>query len=337
MSLSTALKAFAAGAMALCAFGAAAHAGSVAEPGSTLGGAPGSPVPEGVYFGNNFSLGDDRTSPHNRLAIEIPVIAWATPYRLFGGQLLFTGSVPSLALWDDAGPTNTTIFTPKPVPIGPVPFSVKGFTDTTLAFAEGGPTLAWNLGGGWNFSQGLRVYTPGPFDGQTWFLEGRTALTYLTPGWNISANFIYGFAVSNRVDNFAGQGVGQSPQNDYAQVDFQALKKWDKWEAGIVGFAAFDTNVSGATLNLPAPGTCANGNASQYFNGFNGNTCTGKQSRIALGGLVGRDFGGVHMSVYATHDVFEENYGGKGLDGKPDTRVFTRTVIPLWVNTEGLK
>jgi hypothetical protein len=35
-----------------------------------------------------------------------------------------------------------------------------------------------------------------------------------------------------------------------------------------------------------------------------------KQSQVAVGGLVGYDFGPVALQAYATTDVVEHNYGG---------------------------
>jgi len=49
-----------------------------------------------------------------------------------------------------------------------------------------------------------------------------------------------------------------------------------------------------------------------------------KQSQIALGGLVGYDFGPVTAQVYLTHTVTETNYTGY------DTRLFARVTVPLW-------
>ena len=49
-----------------------------------------------------------------------------------------------------------------------------------------------------------------------------------------------------------------------------------------------------------------------------------KQSEIAVGGLVGYDFGPVNLQAYVTTEVAEQNYGGR------DTRGWFRMIIPLW-------
>ena len=49
-----------------------------------------------------------------------------------------------------------------------------------------------------------------------------------------------------------------------------------------------------------------------------------KQSRFDAGGLVGYDFGPIKLQAYASTDVVEHNYGGRG------TRGWFRMSIPLW-------
>jgi hypothetical protein len=49
-----------------------------------------------------------------------------------------------------------------------------------------------------------------------------------------------------------------------------------------------------------------------------------KQGDIAVGALLGYDFGPVNLQAYATTEVVERNYGGR------DTRGWLRMIIPLW-------
>ena len=68
------------------AAGLAAQAGSVTQPGETIGYAPGAPLPQGWYFADTTDYGQ-RTPPSNASAIvTIPVIVWATPYHFLGAQ-----------------------------------------------------------------------------------------------------------------------------------------------------------------------------------------------------------------------------------------------------------
>src|SRR5438046_10569222 len=47
-------------------------------------------------------------------------------------------------------------------------------------------------------------------------------------------------------------------------------------------------------------------------------------SQIAVGGLIGRSFGGLILQAYLTTDVYEKNYGGH------DPRLWGRVILPLW-------
>jgi hypothetical protein len=48
-----------------------------------------------------------------------------------------------------------------------------------------------------------------------------------------------------------------------------------------------------------------------------------QDSQLALGGLVGYDFGRASAQVYLTHDVYQKNHGGN------ETRVWLRLVVPM--------
>ena len=48
------------------------------------------------------------------------------------------------------------------------------------------------------------------------------------------------------------------------------------------------------------------------------------QGQIAVGGLVGYNFGPVNLQAFVTRDVIDRHYGGR------DTRAWLRAVIPLY-------
>jgi Putative MetA-pathway of phenol degradation len=134
-------------------------------------------------------------------------------------------------------------------------------------------------------------------------LNQRFALSYVRDGWNLTANVIYGL----QFDSFTNQPqispcaapFGLSGCNpDFLNVDLTATKKFGKWEFGAVAYGSTD-------LTLPI------GNYQ-------------KQGSIAVGGLLGYDFGPVNLQAYATTEVVERNYGGR------DTRGWLRMIIPLW-------
>jgi hypothetical protein len=160
-----------------------------------------------------------------------------------------------------------------------------------------GGTLAWSLGGGFAFA-----YTAGGYfkinsavaqDANTF--EQRASLSYLGGGWNLTATAIYGIndkhvsLTSNTVTN---------PTPDYFNLDVAVIKNFGKWEVGAVGFGSADLcNAVALDCN--------------------------KQRQIALGALLGYNWGPVITQAYLTRDVWQENYRGF------DTRVWARIIVPL--------
>jgi hypothetical protein len=281
--LRTALKSAALGVFALGAMSGGAYAGSASQPGASIGGAPGAPAPEGLYFIDNLNFGNDRVNTHDLFAVEIPVIAWSTGYKVLGGNLSFAATVPSIYIDN----TNGT--------------GVPGNTIKELVFTQIGASIAWNLGSGLFVQQGFTPYLPGAGGQDGWIPEGRTGISFLgLPTWNFSANLIYGFPQK------PGNSLAGVQANDYFNVDFAAIKTIGKWELGFVGFASTDTNITAT------------------------NIATGKQSQVAVGGLVGYNWGPVTTQFYYTHDVEVNHYGPGGTKGVEDSRVWTQLIVPLW-------
>lgn len=149
--------------------------------------------------------------------------------------------------------------------------------------------LKWALGGGWFGGFQAGVHLPVQSDvGHDWAaFQGAAAVSYLKDGWNLSAATAFGTGRS---------GLTGGP--DWWNLDLTATRKFDKVEVGAIAFASAD---------LSAP-----------YAGYS------KQSQIAVGGLVGYDFGPVNVQVKVTTDIAESNYGGH------DTRVWANVTIPLW-------
>jgi hypothetical protein len=120
-------------------------------------------------------------------------------------------------------------------------------------------------------------------------LNQRFALSYVRDGWSATGNVIWGIHLDD--------GVTTTVNPDFLNVDFTLTRTLGKWELGPVAFYSTD-------LNSP-------------FVGYD------KQSQIAVGGLIGYNFGPVIGQVYVTTDVWERNYGGR------DTRVWGRVIVPL--------
>jgi len=96
-----------AGALLFCAAGSAL-AGSATQPGETVGAPSGAPAPPGFYFANKANWGCRNTSPEGTcVGIDIPVLAWSTPWTIFGArlQLYSAGIIPV-----EVGVHNTTYF-----------------------------------------------------------------------------------------------------------------------------------------------------------------------------------------------------------------------------------
>ncbi|TLX43899.1 transporter [Xanthobacter autotrophicus] len=246
-----------------------AHAGSVTQPGETVGLAVGAPLPEGAYFVNTADWGCRNTSPESTcVGVTIPVLAWATPVFLFGGRVQLLTALPMIEVNVDNGPSTSGFYNP---------------------FFAG--QIAWDLGNGFGFSYlagfYLGVNTGVAFDSTSF--NQRFAVSYTADGWNLTANAIWGIQA---------QGVTDTINPNFLNVDLTATKKFGKFEIGPVAYYSTDLN-----------------NPTAFYQ---------KQSQFAVGGLVGYDFGPVIAQAYLTTDVYQQNYGGN------DTRVWGRVIVPLW-------
>jgi hypothetical protein len=194
-----------------------ALAGSVTQPGETVGAAAGAPLPPGFYFLDTSDWGVRDTSPNTAVGVTIPVLYWSTPWTIFGARLQFLVATPAV----EVGVNNTSY--------------VDGMYNPFL-----GGQLAWDLGGGFGFSYMLGAYigvkTPVGFDSSS--LNQRFALSYTANGWNLTANTIWGIQ---------SQAVTTTVNPDFVNVDLTATKKFGKWELGAVGFYSSD-------VSSPVPG-----------------------------------------------------------------------------------
>jgi hypothetical protein len=87
----------AAGVLSLCGT-TSALAGSVTQPGETIGVAAGAPLPPGFYLVNTADWGCRTTKPADTcLFVDIPVLAWSTPWQIFGARLQFLVATPFLS------------------------------------------------------------------------------------------------------------------------------------------------------------------------------------------------------------------------------------------------
>jgi hypothetical protein len=276
------VKLAAAGVLSLCT-AASALAGSVTQPGETVGLASGAPLPQGLYFVNTGDWGRRSDPADTSVGVDIPVIAWSTPWTILGGRVQFLIAGPVV----EVGVHRTTY--------------LRGVYNPLVS-----GQLAWDLGNNWGFSYLLGAYID--VNSEVAFsdtsLNQRFALSYTGNQLNLTANVIYG----THFDHVTGRsqlspcpapfGI-QGCNPDFLNVDLTATRKFGDWEFGLVAFGSTD---------LSSP-----------IDGYQ------KQSQIAVGGLIGKSFGGLILQTYLTHDVYERNYGGH------DTRLWGRFIIPLWL------
>jgi hypothetical protein len=284
------------GALGLCALSGAANASSLTQPGETVGVAIGAPLPEGVYFLDTFSYGSFRGLGNDGdLSVNIPVLAWSTPWTLFGGRIEAYGAVPEVAGGRNAYGVNSGLY-------------LRSMYNPALLVGA-----AWNLGGGFSFSNFVGGYAPVNTvlgaGNNSWIFNERFALTYLANGWNLTAHGIVGIAGNTQTSGFVS-GY-QQRQADYFNLDLTAVKTIGKWEVGAVGFYSTD-------LSRPYVGYGP------------------LQAQFALGGLVGYNFGGITVQAYLTRDVYSHGYynltaSGLGTGSTAyETRLWTRVIVPLW-------
>jgi hypothetical protein len=262
----------------LCASLTGAMAGSVTQPGSTVGTAAGAPLPEGGYFSNTADWG---VRAGTRLFVDHPVYIWSTPWMFLGARVQLLAET---AFNERDGPGHT-----------------GGFYNPLIT-----GQLAWDLGNGLGFSYTFGAYigVQQPLSWSSSSLNQRFALSYTRDGWNLTANAVYGIqldAVTSRpqISSCRAPFAQYGCNPDFFNLDLTATRKFDRWELGPVAFGSSD-------LTRPL-------------------VSYAKTSQVAVGGLIGYDFGHVRLQVYLTREIYESNYGGL------DTRVWGRVTLPLWI------
>jgi len=156
--------------------------------------------------------------------------------------------------------------------------------------------LAWDLGGDVGVSYLLGGYLPiqTRFLTQSASLTHRFAASYTGQDWNLTANLLYGIFLDTRAPS-------GTLYPDYLNLDLTMTRKFGKWQVGAVAYGSSD---------LPT-----------------GIGSYRPQGQIAVGGLVGYNFGPVNLQAYLTRDVVERNYGGREIRG------WLRAIVPLYQDT----
>jgi hypothetical protein len=298
--------------------------------GATIGLPLGALPPPGLYSGletaylgmANFGHGGGTTGNWSQLfgghSNGLPAIAQAAPL-LFVPGWNFLGASYSMsavvAFYEAAAcPQNAA---------GAVINNCQFGLSSQFVFAN--PTwnpinLSWNLGGGWFASFGFNFMAPigsnyvGTPNPDYWTLEPTFAVSYLGNNWVLSANFFYDInTVSHGPCCILGaNAAGDSFTNGQLLYgDFTGLYKFGKWEFGPVGYFEVQTTPD----QVSGPGSaalCA--------------TFCGSFSNVALGALVGYDFGPVDLQFWLT-DVVESRDSPAGVGA---LFLWTRLGFKIW-------
>jgi len=180
--------------------------------------------------------------------------------------------------------------------------------------------LSWSLGHGWFVAGAVTIVGP---DGSQyaatptsvnlnpdyWTVAPGAALSYLDANWLFSANFRYDINTASRGVTMNAPFAAPGAMNGYTSGnelfgDFTWLYKVGKWQFGPVGY--FEAQTTADSGGGP-------GSAALYAN----------QSQVAVGALVGYDFGPVAMQAWFD-DTVECQNAVCGLD------VWFRTSFRLW-------
>ena len=126
----------AAGSLLLLGNVASALAGSVTQPGETVGIAAGTPLPQGFYLVDTTDWGCRNTKPQGTcVGVTIPVYAWSTPWTFLGARVQLLAATPAV----DVGVNDT--------------FYKAGWYNPLTS-----TQLAWDLGNNWGFSYLVGMY-----------------------------------------------------------------------------------------------------------------------------------------------------------------------------------
>jgi hypothetical protein len=207
-------------AAALTLMSSSAMAGSVSQPGETSGVDLATPLPEGVYFVNTLSYGGRPQSDAfgggtKYEGVNIPVIAWSTPWTIFGGRVQALFAAPEL----DVGNNSQGYFS-------------AGMYNPFLA-----SWIGWNLGNGFSFSYLAGVYIA--IDGgdfrdafnQNTFRQD-LSFAYHNNGWNLVSNLRFGIVGDNLTTHLANP--------DYFNYEVSLTHTFGKWEVGLVTYGSTD-------------------------------------------------------------------------------------------------
>ncbi len=174
--------------------------------------------------------------------------------------------------------------------------------------------LTWKLGGDWFASVGFSFYGPdGYITGANgtrgigapfWTFEPSVAVSYLGQGWDLTLHAVYNGNTKNSYDQYRSGGQ--------LFIDLTATKKFGNFEIGPVGYFTRQITpdrdpegVYAALAALGAPGIYS------------------APTALAVGGLLGYDFGPARLLIYATDEIYAR-------DTTQGWKIWGDLTFPLW-------
>jgi hypothetical protein len=177
------------------------------------------------------------------------------------------------------------------------PFAVSQINGPELINTNFTPiTLSWTLAPGWFLGFGFTIVAPNGsqwaskttdvnINPDYWTFAPGWALSYIDANWLLSANFRYDINTASRGVTMGAPFLGPAA-NGYVSGnelfgDFTAVSKIGKWQLGPVAYFEAQTTADRAGGGFACtPALC------------------GYQSQIAVGALVGYDFGPVAVQMW---------------------------------------
>ena len=137
----------------------------------------------------------------------------------------------------------------------------------------------------------------------------RASLSYVKNGFNATVTANYGGNLGGKLTVVNGALTGY---DDNIFIDYTLTKKFNKFEIGVIGY--YQTDLNGPVV---------------------------RQRSLAVGGLIGYDFGKFTLQAFATREVYVRNGGyglgqptltsGAGINNDYETRGYLRVIVPLYV------
>jgi hypothetical protein len=285
--------------------------------GVTLGAPVGALPPPGVYMNINYLRYEadvvdkhgDKTGFHDVVASPSAQLLFVPGWQFLGAS--FGAYVVVPMIYNDtefekvAGPCTTPNCTVR---------DVFGFHNTLFSPIN----LSWNLGGGWFTSAGFGFYAPNgtvknaqmllPPAGtgapglDYWTFQPSWAVSYLSQDWALTAHLYYEFNTKNEHSQYTS--------GDVLYGDFTFLKKVGNWEFGPVASFIYQTTEDKDPLGV--------------YSGPQYDPINDRRSQqIAVGGMIGYDFGVAKVNLIVTDDVYARNTGS-------GWQVMTNMSFRLW-------